>query len=729
MLSFRVGPGLAAVTLAAMLFVAGCGPQQEASDDGDVSAPTFRNLVPSVEYVGDAACFQCHEMEYRGFQDHGMAHSIYALTKETAVEAFGSQEVVDRASGYRYRTYEDEGQYFMEEYLLDDAGRKSHSLIRHMEYVVGSGTIARTYITEEDGWYYELPVTWYTNAKRWDFSPGYEVANNRFDRKIADRCMACHNSYPEPIAQTNGAYESVPFGIGCERCHGAGALHVEERLSSPEPEGDIDDSIVNSAHLGVERQLDVCQQCHLSADVSILRTGRTAYDFRPSEPLASYIALFSAHKEEATGSVEVISHADRMKRSACFLETVNTTTPLLCTTCHDPHEGFRNAGDAYFNATCMDCHGAQDLALQFEGTQAMVSHTETANCVNCHMPDADVEEAPHSTFTDHWIRVVGRESPERSSSPEPIRTRSGSTLTAYYERDREGSRGVMYQGMATITLGRQEGKSALLREGVVLLNEAAREDRLTGEAEFLMGFALQLLGDYEGSVGPLEEAVRENPRVAERLNALAQTYEWLGIKASATAQLYEQALSIQPKLADIRINYGSFLESQGNLSDAITQYRRAAQEESFNMLAHYNLGTAYIRLGDDAEAEKWLRAARALDPRYVPAISNLGLVHAMRGELTAAREFFEQGVDIDPGNFEALDNLGTFHLNEDNESLAVEYLERAHAARPSAVATSSKYALALFRAGNFAAARRQAAITLDLEPGDATARQILSALE
>ncbi len=707
----------------------GCVTRQDGVEGGPVSDTSaadsqFRNLTESVEFVGDAACFQCHEDQYTGFQDHGMAHSFYELTPESAVEEFGSQTIVDSTSGYRYRTFEENGAYYMEEFLLDAEGQETHSLVRKMEYVVGSGTIARTYITEENGWFYQLPVTWYTNANRWDFSPGYEEGNSRFDRKIADRCMTCHNSYPDPVAQTNGAYDSVPFGIGCERCHGAGAVHVEERLISQEPSEEMDATIVNPAHLDVDRQLDVCQQCHLSADVSILREGRTAYDFRPSQRLDAYIALFSTHKEEVAGSVEVISHADRMKRSACFIETLNTPEPLLCTTCHDPHEGFRDQGDAYFNATCMDCHGAADLEARFEGTPALTTHSVTANCVDCHMPEADVEEAPHSTFTDHWIRVVGRD-----DALQPIRSQGTGTLAPYYERDTNSREGKMYQGMATITLGRQEGDEELLREGIALIDEAAREARVSDEALFLQGFALQLLGDYDRSVEPLEEAVRADPSVAERLNALAQSYEQLGVKSDVTGQLYEQALSIQPKLADIHINYGRFLESQGDMTLAMAQYRRAAAEEPFNMLARYNLGTAYIRAGNDAEAEAWLRQALSLDPRYVPAISNLGLVHAMRGESEAARELFEQGVSIDPESYEALDNLGTFHLNEDNERQAVEYLGRAYAARPAASATSSKYALALFRAGDFAAARTQALRTLELTPDDETSRQILSALE
>ena len=71
------------------------------------------------------------------------------------------------------------------------------------------------------------------------------------------------------------------------------------------------------AHLDLDRQLDVCQQCHLNGAVTVMREGRAPFDFRPSESLVSSVALFSTDEGAATSQITVISHADRMKRSAC----------------------------------------------------------------------------------------------------------------------------------------------------------------------------------------------------------------------------------------------------------------------------------------------------------------------------------------------------------------------------------------------------------------------------
>src|SRR6056297_23228 len=256
-----------------LVLAAGCTQQGEDAPSRQVStASPYQNVVSDVEYVGPAACATCHEDLYASYQTHGMAQSLYTLTPENAVEGFGGDRVLrHEASGFYYTVYERDGAYFQEEYRLSAAGEKTHQLVRQMDLVVGSGTAARTYLTREEDHHYELPLTWYTQESRWDFSPGYRESNGRFDRAIPPRCMACHNGFSEPVPFVEGAYTELAGGIGCERCHGPGAAHVEARLEDPEPADSIDYTIINPAHLAIDRQLDVCQQCHLNGTVSILR--------------------------------------------------------------------------------------------------------------------------------------------------------------------------------------------------------------------------------------------------------------------------------------------------------------------------------------------------------------------------------------------------------------------------------------------------------------------------
>ena len=712
------------------LLMTGCGqPAEPTGTDAPVASAApgadevpFRNVQDGVAFVGDAACAACHEAEYQGYQAHGMAQSFYPLTPENRAEPAEGVVVTDAASGFHYRIVEVDGTLYQEEFRVDAAGEEYHRLRRAMTYVMGSGSAARTYLAEEQGRLYQLPLTWYTQEGRWDFSPGYAGANKRFDRLVPDRCMTCHNAYPEPVPFAEGKYGALPHGISCERCHGPGGLHVEERLSDPEGTSEVDYTIVNPAHLTLDRRLDVCQQCHLHTDVSFLKPGRTAYDFRPGQALADYVTLYASEAPGTAERIGVISHADRMQQSACFIETAARGGAMDCTTCHDPHQGFRALGPEFFNATCRDCHSADALAVLEPPSARAVHAAADANCIDCHMPKVAVEEAPHASFTDHKIRVV------RDGEPAPVAAHASVDLVPYFAADRERATADVDAGIAYVAYGRQQGDPSAFREGIRRLAEALGRHPDHDEGQYVLGFAQLQLGEAAAAIPHLEAAVTANPDHPERLNALAQAYEATGTDPLKTARLYRRALEIQPALADVRVNYGRFLEAQGALDEAADQYRLAVQEQPALAAGHFNLGTAYLRLGDAAQAEASLLEAIRLDPRDAEARGNLGMLYASQERLPDARAQFERAVEANPAHPVALGNLAAFHMNAGDLAAAIRLLERAVEADPRYVDGLINLSIALLNTNRPAEARRYAEQAVRVDPQNARARQILSAL-
>lgn len=652
-----------------------------------------------------------------------MAQSLYAMSAERAVEDFGGVVATHPPSGFAYTAYERDGRYWQEEFRLDAQGNKAHRLVREMEFVVGSGTAARTYLTEENGRYYELPLTWYTQADggrgRWDLSPGYAEANQRFDRLIPAQCMACHNDVSEPVPFVPGKFASIADGIGCERCHGPGALHVEARLENPEPADSVDRTIVNPAHLSLDLRLDVCQQCHLSGTVSLLRDGEEPFGYRPSQPLAAHLALFEL-EEERPGTIAVISHADRMKMSPCFTESAS----MDCTTCHDPHEGFRDQGPSYFNDTCISCHATEPLQEAMPTPALRADHAPGADCFACHMPKVEAEDAPHSSFTDHYIRVVRAEDRVTGQITESDEVE----LEPYFERDEDGD-GPIYHGMALVAYGRQHGRRDVLERGARALEQALAEGGGFGEAHFLLGFARMQLGRPQAAIPALRESLRLEPGIPERMNALAQALEATGGPPAEIERLYREALGVQPALADVRVNLGRFLETQGRTAEAASEYRAAAAEQPWLAAAHYNLGTALLRLGESpAEAARYLETAIELEPDHADALVNLGVIRAQTGDPGAAGRLFQRAADAAPDDPNVLNNLGTFHLQQSDFRRAAELLARAVALDPGNADAAANLALAHFQLGDAASARRYAEQALRLAPNHPTARQILGAL-
>src|SRR5690606_27856608 len=88
----------------AILLAAGCrgdAPRSERIDE----AARFRNIAEGAEFVGDAACFDCHEDQWRGFQTHGMANSIYPVDANDLVETFPSEPIYHEGFDLYYRAY------------------------------------------------------------------------------------------------------------------------------------------------------------------------------------------------------------------------------------------------------------------------------------------------------------------------------------------------------------------------------------------------------------------------------------------------------------------------------------------------------------------------------------------------------------------------------------------------------------------------------------------------
>ncbi len=718
----------------AVFFVAalcvGCGSPD--TSQTELLSP-YRNVVEgAAEFTGDAVCASCHEDEWSGFQSHGMANAYYRLTGDNVVEDFEVDAIRHPVSGWFYRPVRTDSGFFQEEYRVDGSGQKTHQLLRSMDFVVGSGTAARTYISDVEGRLFQMPLTWYTQKSRWDFSPGYEVQNKRFDRAIPDRCMACHNAYPESVPFVPGKYAAVPEGIGCERCHGPGSIHADERLVDEDAPDSIDYTIVNPEDLALDRQLDVCQQCHLQTTVSLLRDGKGPFAFRPGLPLDDHLSLYYTEAEEEDAeTIDVISHADRMQRSACFVGSLDTATPMTCTTCHDPHQGFRSVGESYFDAACTSCHPAQSLLARFEvESEARATHEDGASCSSCHMPKVQASDVTHASFTDHWVRVVGNGTAEQPDQRIVPVASHALELQPYFATDADRDDEQLYRGMAYVVQGRQRADSTSLARGRSLLRrELASRRGSYAEAWALLGWVEMAMGDANAAIDPIEESLQIEPGVPERLNALAQALEAVEGDVVEIESRYREAIGVQPAAADIRINFGRFLETNSRLDEALEQYREAARESPTFATAFYNLGTALLRKGESRAARVALEEAVQLKPDYSEALGNLGLLHASAGRTEAALEMFEAALDATPGSAVANANLATFYLGQGRASEAVPLFETAIAIAPDYIQARLNLAVAYFQVNQPGRAQAQAQTVLQLEPSNQRAAEIMRALQ
>src|SRR5258708_8921490 len=126
-------------------------------------------------------------------------------------------------------------------------------------------------------------------------NPGYDnPAQPNSRRKIDYECMGCHNAYPK----IPGSHEQLraeplysgelPQGIDCQRCHGPGDGHARDPRNG---------GIVNPARLTLERQAELCMQCHLETTSfpfphTVEKFGHRPFSYQPGEDLTTWLAFF-----------------------------------------------------------------------------------------------------------------------------------------------------------------------------------------------------------------------------------------------------------------------------------------------------------------------------------------------------------------------------------------------------------------------------------------------------
>jgi hypothetical protein len=166
---------------------------------------------------------------------------------------------------------------------------------------------------------------------------------------------------------------SLVLGIGCQRCHGPAAAHVNFHQENPGIK--TANYIVANKTLNRQQQLDNCAVCHSGNDK---RKIQSRFMFRPGDTLANY--FLPAVTADSTNHFDVHGNQfNLLRQSKCFLQSNSIT----CSTCHNPHNN-ANLPVAVYSQKCMDCHN--QAAGNFCTVTPASGTALKDNCIDCHMP-------------------------------------------------------------------------------------------------------------------------------------------------------------------------------------------------------------------------------------------------------------------------------------------------------------------------------------------------------
>jgi hypothetical protein len=569
------------------------------------SKSRYLNTAADVEYIGAAACAGCHRSNHQSYMQ--TAHSRALVDVEADAEPQdGSFE--HKPMGRSYRVYRKDGLLRHAEIVQTADGKEIARVDHPVRYLVGSGNFSRTYLIEVDGYLYESPITYYASTKRWGLSPGYDTSwNAGFERPIDIKCLVCHAGRARPSSTSAHAVTFQEQAIGCESCHGPGALHRDLRASKKGVPVEEDLTIVNPAKLSRSLQEDICAFCHLNGQVAIWLRGRERTDFRPGLPLSDFRVHYRFEPESE--QMTVVGHVEQLRLSACYQKSA-----LTCLTCHDPHRR-RAPKDAiaYYRQKCLECHADSATEQSKDGGHSPVCRLDPAerrkmdkadNCVACHMPRGDTE-IPHIAFTHHRIGVHGRVKPATGRTPVLAAIEDLGHLSPI---DRQRNLGLAYLEAAEL------GTYPALIES---FHDRGRQLLEDSHAQGLRdGISLQLLGAH---YAPLD---------AVRTGRLAR--ETLAMK-SAPLSARGSAL----------LNLGRIAMREREFSAAIERF------QEFNKLYRnadgmYFLGACYLELKQPDRALPPLAQALAMRP-FSPAMHDaLAEAYRQLGKNQLALEHLEK---------------------------------------------------------------------------------------
>jgi tetratricopeptide (TPR) repeat protein len=572
----------------------------------------FQNVRPEVKYVGDATCARCHLDVVRTYSQHPMGRSLTPIAPLAAGQPYDDKHHNPfRREGWRFAVEARDGKVWHRCALLDSKGQVVDEYRLPVDYAVGSGTRGYSYLSVQDGFVTQTPISWYSGKDVWDLSPGFSVKFYH-GRPVRGRCLYCHANRAHPAKGTVNCYREPVFtgyAIGCERCHGPGELHVQLRAASGRAEKP-DHTIVNPAHLDWELRQAVCEQCHLKGEARVMRRGRGLNDYRPGLPLHAFwdVLMRARGAEEVT---KAVTHVEQMYASVCFQKSAGEKK-LVCTSCHDPHVKVDDSGRvAYYKARCLECHQQHGCSLP---QAERLARQPQDSCIACHMPAHKTSDIPHTATTDHRIL---RDPPAEVPNQEE-RLDHWPPLVPFY-RDREG-------------FDEAEGR----RDMGVGLMELAGEGKLPAARSSEL--ALELL----------EEAVRRAPDDVAALEARGIALANLGHREEA-AEAFEEVLQREPGRETTLVKAALLAQRRGRLTPAVDYWRRVTEVNPTRPDARRNLARLLLRKGDWQGLRPHCRAWLDLEPQDTDARLLWARCLLREGKETEARAEFDKARRLRPG--------------------------------------------------------------------------------
>jgi predicted CXXCH cytochrome family protein len=498
----------------------------------------------------DTSCAKCHQQIYDSYERTPMARASGA-----AADGLIPGDFTHTASGIHYRLFMKDGRAWLSYQRSSADPARSLDGQQELLYYLGSGKRGRTYLFQQQGYWFEIPVNWYAKKQVWDMAPHYLHATEMpLTLPVDPGCLHCHASDVQPsLPGGRNHYASAPFvhgGIGCAACHGDTSAHLAQHGKGP---------ILNPDKLAAVRRDSICLQCHLEGESVIARLGSSLTSYRPGDNLFDHVAYF-VHKNETGPAGRATSQWEALLESKCKQQSGNR---LTCTTCHDPHSSLApEERVSFYRSKCLTCHNDSAFVAKH--------HPENPDCASCHMPRQSTNDIAHEQVTDHRIQRVADVAVEGSASKSKELTTVGNLPATSREY------GLAYAQMAL------HGDHFAQAQGLRFLQAA--EDSSDGKTI--------------------------DPELHTQLGFLEQTN---GEKTQAERE-YRAALKDDPLNSTAAGNLAILRVQAGDAPDAVRLWESVFSHDPAQLAAGYDLAVTQCVLGDANASQQTLSRLLIFSP-------------------------------------------------------------------------------------------------------------------
>ncbi len=549
----------------------------------------------------------------------------------------GHPTVYDSFKNYYYTAYWRDSSLFIKEYRLNNNRDTVHKRVEQIDYIIGSGHHTNSHMYQVNGYLYQAPLTFYTQDQKWDLPPGFDKGqNSRFGRMIKTECMTCHNMYPKADKLSANRYKSIPSGIGCERCHGPGELHVQQKRKGVivDTSERADRTIVNPSKLKTSLKNDVCQRCHLQGN-TVKKPGKDFFDFKPGMKLSSVMTVFRPQFKNDDAFI-MASHSERLQKSACYKgsRSRENMKTLNCITCHNPHRSVDVTEDQYFNNTCQDCHRDTKKGEKLKCTAPKEKRMATNNnCVECHMPKSGSVDIPHVSIHDHNIRAVDSPSKVAKSPPKAMDSLEVKGLKSYNNEN---------PNTRTLTKAylfyyeKFRSKTKFLDSARHYLQKLPKSNYQTEWVHYYY--------------------LRQN---FEKVRLFLENRDTIHLDNPRTAYQAGQAYA----------NLNQYQKAE-------KYYQQAVKAKPYNLNYQNKLATAYFNNKKLEKAERTLEFSLKENPKQPLAQNNRGLIYLTKHSFQKARKHFQKALSLNPDYGRPALNLAKVYLGKGQYRLASKQLQK-----------------------------------------------------